>query len=153
MELNGEFRIEATREEVWALLNDPETLKACVPGCEELEQTDENAFSAKVVLKIGPVKAKFSGNIELEDMVYPESYRIVGEGNGGVAGFAKGAANVTLTEDGGETVLNYEVDANIGGKIAQLGSRLIKSTSAKLAGQFFEKFSATAAGNVPEAAQ
>lgn len=148
MELTGEHRIPASRERVWDLLNDPDVLGQCIPGCEEIEATGDDAFSAKVQLKIGPVKAKFNGNVELQDKVYPESYRIVGEGSGGIAGFAKGGARVHLTEEAPEeTLLAYEVDAQVGGKIAQLGNRLIKSTSAKLAGQFFTKFSEIAAGD------
>ncbi len=140
MDLSGQQLIAADRVFVWEKLNDPEILKRCIPGCETLEQQGEDAFKATVVLKIGPVKAKFSGAVELKDKVYPESYRIVGEGAGGIAGFAKGGATVRLEEKSGETLLIYDVDAQVGGKIAQLGSRLIKSTSAKLAKQFFAKF-------------
>jgi carbon monoxide dehydrogenase subunit G len=140
MDMTGEYRIAASRDVVWAALNDPEVLKACIPGCEELEKTSDTTMEAKVVQKIGPVKAKFSGAVELVNIKAPESYTIQGEGKGGVAGFAKGAADVTLTDDGGETVLSYEVHASVGGKLAQLGSRLIDSTSKKLANQFFENF-------------
>lgn len=141
MEMSGEHRLPASRERVWALLNNPDVLKQCIPGCQEIEQHGDDAFAAKVQLKIGPVKAKFAGDVELQDKVYPESYRIVGSGSGGIAGFAKGGATVNLGLDGDETILTYQVDAQVGGKIAQLGARLIRSTSAKLAGQFFEKFS------------
>ncbi|MCF6321555.1 MAG: carbon monoxide dehydrogenase subunit G [Rhizobiaceae bacterium] len=140
MEISGEYIIPAGRELVWELLNDPEILKQCIPGCEEITQKSEDEFSAKVVLKIGPVKAKFGGDVRLSDKVYPQSYRISGEGKGGIAGFASGGANVQLEEVEEGTRLNYEVDAKIGGKIAQLGSRLIVSTSKKLAGKFFDKF-------------
>ncbi len=140
MDMTGEHRISAPREAVWAALNDPDVLKVCIPGCEVLEQTDDNRLTAEVVQKIGPVKARFRGEVELINVVAPESYTIQGEGKGGVAGFAKGAADVSLTEDGAETVLAYKVHAQVGGKIAQLGSRLIDSTSKKLAGQFFTKF-------------
>lgn len=141
MEISGQHQIPADRELVWELLNDPEVLKQCIPGCEELNQEGEDGFSAMVVVKIGPVKAKFNGVVHLKDKSYPESYRIEGEGKGGIAGFANGGANVHLTESGQETLLSYNVDANVGGKLAQLGSRLIKSTSAKLASRFFDNFS------------
>ncbi|MFV0333692.1 MAG: CoxG family protein [Tropicimonas sp.] len=141
MEMTGEHRIAASRQEVWAALNDPEVLKACIPGCEELDRIDETTLTAEVVQKIGPVKARFKGEVELTNVVAPESYTIQGEGKGGVAGFAKGAADVTLTEDGAETVLAYSVHAQVGGKLAQLGNRLINSTSKKLAEKFFESFS------------
>lgn len=140
MDISGEYVIPASRELVWELLNNPEILQQCIPGCEEVVQTAEDEFSAKVVLKIGPVKAKFSGNVMLSDKIHPQSFRISGEGKGGIAGFAKGGANVLLAEVEDGTQLNYEVDAQIGGKIAQLGSRLVTSTSKKLAGKFFETF-------------
>jgi len=140
MEISGEYIIVADRELVWELLNDPEILQQCIPGCEEVVVTGEDEFSAKVVLKIGPVKAKFSGSVVLSDKVHPESYRISGEGKGGIAGFAKGGANVRLAQVEEGTQLNYDVDAQVGGKIAQLGSRLIVSTSKKLASKFFEAF-------------
>ncbi len=145
MDLSGEYVIPVSRERVWDLLNDPEVLKRCIPGCEEINQTSEDAFEAAVVLKVGPVKARFTGAVELKDKVYPESYRISGEGKGGVAGFASGGADVRLSDAEGGTLLAYTVDANVGGKIAQLGSRLIKSTSAKLAAQFFARFGEIAA--------
>ena len=140
MELSGEYLVPASRELVWDLLNNVEVLGQCIPGCEEVVSEGEDSFSAKVVFKIGPVKAKFSGAVELSDKVYPESYRISGEGKGGIAGFAKGGANVRLSEEAEGTRLTYNVDAQIGGKIAQLGSRLINSTSKKLADQFFGRF-------------
>lgn len=140
MDLSGEFRVEAKIDKVWAALNDVEILKACIPGCQELEKISDNEMTAKVVLKIGPVKAKFGGEVTLENLNPPHSYSIVGEGKGGIAGFAKGGADVQLQEDGGETILNYQAKAQVGGKIAQLGSRLIDSTSAKLADQFFDNF-------------
>ena len=138
MELTGERRIEAPRETVWQALNDPEVLKAAIPGCQELEKTADNAFAATVQAKVGPVKATFAGAVELTDIVAPESYRISGEGTGGAAGFARGGAWVRLAEDGGATVLTYEADAQVGGKLAQIGSRLIQGTARKLAGQFFD---------------
>jgi carbon monoxide dehydrogenase subunit G len=150
MEMNGEERIAAPRQLVWEALNDPEVLRECIPGCQELEKTSDSEMSATVKIKIGPVSAKFTGDVTLENINAPESYTIAGEGKGGIAGFAKGGADVKLVEDGADTVLSYIVNAQVGGKIAQLGSRLIDSTSKKLAGQFFTKFnevvSAKAAG-------
>lgn len=140
MEMNGEERIAASRDVVWAALNNPEVLKQCIPGCESLEMTSDNEMAATVKLKIGPVSAKFKGEVTLENINAPESYTITGEGKGGIAGFAKGGADVSLREDGADTILTYDVKAQVGGKLAQLGSRLIDSTSKKLAGQFFEKF-------------
>ena len=142
MDMTGEHRIRASRDEVWRALNDDNVLKECIPGCQELEKHSNTEMSAVVVQKIGPVKAKFSGNVELTNINAPESYTISGEGSGGVAGFAKGGADVVLAEDGDETVLTYTVHATIGGKLARLGSRLIDSTARKLAGQFFENFQA-----------
>lgn len=140
MELSGEHLIPARRETVWAALNDGAILKDCIPGCEELVQHSDSEMSAKVALKIGPVKAKFSGDVTLSDFNAPESYVISGKGNGGVAGFAKGGAKVRLEDRGDDTLLIYEVEAAVGGKLAQLGQRLIKSTSEKLAAQFFDRF-------------
>ena len=125
---------------MWAALNDPAVLARCIPGCKELVQSAENAFAAKVTLKIGPVSATFNGNVTLEDIDAPNGYRIVGQGNGGMAGFAKGSAIVELEEKETLTVLTYEAKADIGGKIASLGSRLIAGTSKKLADQFFSSF-------------
>lgn len=147
MVIEGEERIEAPVEKVWAALNDPEVLKACIPGCESLEMKSETELEAVVTLKIGPIKAKFNGEVRLENLNPPHSYTITGEGKGGVAGFAKGGADVRLTEDGPDaTILSYEAKADVGGKIAQLGSRLIASTSKKLAGQFFSEFNAQVSG-------
>lgn len=140
MDMNGSHRIPAKREKVWEALNDPEFLKACIPGCESLEKTSETEMTAAVTSKIGPVKAKFKGAVTLENINPPESYTIAGEGKGGVAGFAKGSANVSLAEDGDDTVLSYEAKAQVGGKLAQLGSRLIDSTAKKMAEDFFTKF-------------
>jgi len=146
MEMNGEERIAASRETVWAALNDPEILKQCIPGCQSLEMTGDNEMSASVKLRIGPVSATFKGSVVLENINPPEGYTITGEGKGGIAGFAKGGADVSLREDGAETILVYDVKAQVGGKLAQLGSRLIDSTSKKLAGQFFTKFGEVVGG-------
>lgn len=140
MEMQGEYKIPASRETVWDALNDPEVLAACIPGCKSLEKTGENGFAATVQAKVGPVKATFKGEVTLSDIDPPNGYRISGEGKGGAAGFAKGGATVTLAEDGDGTLLSYSVDANVGGKLAQIGSRLIDSTSKKLAGEFFDAF-------------
>ena len=140
MEMSGEYRIPASRETVWEALNDPDVLRACIPGCQELEQTSETGFAATVKAKVGPVSATFKGEVELDDIDPPAGYRIQGEGKGGVAGFAKGGANVRLAEDGGETVLTYDADAKVGGKLAQIGSRLIAGTARKMADQFFGNF-------------
>ncbi len=140
MKLADEIRIDAPRDRVWAALNDVEVLKASIPGCEELTKDSETELSAVVQAKVGPVKAKFKGAVTLSDLNPPESYRISGEGKGGAAGFAKGGATVTLVEDGQATILKYEVDADVGGKLAQLGGRLIEGTSQKLAKEFFENF-------------
>lgn len=142
MDMTGEHRISAPREAVWAALNDADVLRVCIPGCEELERHSDTELSALVVQKIGPVKAKFKGNVELSNINAPASYTISGEGSGGVAGFAKGGADVVLAEDGTETVLTYQVAATVGGKLARLGSRLIDSTARKLAAQFFDNFQA-----------
>lgn len=140
MELTGTRIIAAPRATVWAALNDAETLRACIPGCDTLTGSPEDGFEAVVTQKVGPVKATFKGAVALTDVNAPESYRISGEGKGGVAGFAKGGANVALAEVEGGTELTYSVDAKVGGKIAQLGSRLIDSFAAKMADQFFERF-------------
>lgn len=139
--IEGEEKIAAPIQKVWEALNDPEVLKECIPGCETLEMNSPTDMTARVVLKIGPIKATFAGAVTLQNLNPPHSYTIAGEGKGGIAGFAKGGADVTLTEDGPDTtVLKYEAKADVGGKIAQLGSRLITSTSKKLAGQFFSSF-------------
>ena len=143
MQLTGEYLIAAPRARVWAALNDPEVLKDCIPGCETLERTSETGFAAKVRAKVGPVSAKFAGTVTLSDLNPPESYTISGEGKGGAAGFAKGGAKVHLTEDGDATLLAYEIDAQVGGKLAQIGSRLISGTAKKLADDFFGKLAET----------
>ena len=140
MELKDEVRISANRNKVYNGLNDPEILRRCIPGCEEITKNSETELDAKVVLKIGPVKAKFSGSVTLDPSGAPERFSLTGEGNGGIAGFAKGGADVELEEDGDETILRYSAKADVGGKIAQLGSRLVTSTSKKLARAFFNNF-------------
>lgn len=142
MKLSGEKKIAAPREIVWAGLNDVDVLKASIPGCDSLEKTSDTGFEAVVRAKVGPVKAKFKGAVELSDLNPPESYRISGEGKGGAAGFAKGGATVTLVEDGDGTILKYDVDADVGGKLAQIGGRLLEGTTKKLAGEFFDNFEA-----------
>ena len=129
MQMTGEYRIVASREAVWAALNDPAVLRRCIPGCEELEKTSDTGFTAKVKAKVGPVSARFSGAVTLSELNPPESYRISGEGKGGAAGFAKGGATVTLSEDDKETLLRYDVDAQVGGKLAQVGARLVELIS------------------------
>jgi carbon monoxide dehydrogenase subunit G len=149
MQLTGTRTIAAPREVVWDYLNDPETLRACIPGCEELTGTSADGFQAIVKQKVGPVKATFKGHVTVSDAIVPESYRIQGEGKGGVAGFAKGGADVRLAEVAGGTELSYEVDAKVGGKIAQLGSRLIDSFAAKMADEFFARFQERVEGPAP----
>ncbi len=140
MEMNGSHFIPADRDTVWRALNNPDTLRACIPGCKELEMQSATEMTATVVAKIGPVKATFKGEVTLENLNPPNSYSIVGEGKGGIAGFAKGGANVQLLEVDGGTQLEYQVEAKVGGKIAQLGSRLIDSVAKKLANSFFTDF-------------
>ena len=141
MEMNGTHIIPASREKVWEALNDADVLRACIPGCKELEKKSDTELTATVVAKVGPVKATFKGEVKLKDLNPPQSYKIVGEGKGGIAGFAKGGADVTLSDAEGGTQLDYNVDAKVGGKLAALGSRLIDSTAKKLAGEFFTNFS------------
>ena len=140
MELNDEFRIPAKLEYVYNCLNDLEVLQKCIPGCEELLETEDGSLSAKVVLKIGPIKAKFKGKVLLDLSSGPTKYSLSGDGDGGVAGFAKGGADVELVQDGNETILKYIAKSEVKGKIAQLGSRLILSTAKKLSKSFFENF-------------
>src|SRR5216684_2670368 len=151
MEIKGEYKIAAPREKVFAALNDPVVLQACIPGCESLEKVSDTELKAKVRLRIGPVSASFTGKVTLSDIDPPNGYKISGEGQGGAAGFAKGGAVVTLREDAGATILAYNVDAQVGGKIAQVGARLIDGTAKKLADEFFGKF-AVMVGGPPAAA-
>lgn len=141
MELTGTHELNQPPEVVWAALFDPEILQGAIPGCEQLEQTDENAFAATVKVKIGPVGARFKGEVELSEMVPAQSCLLSGKGSGGIAGFAKGTARVELVPQGAGTVLTYTADAALGGKLASLGSRLIQSTANKLANEFFTNFS------------
>jgi carbon monoxide dehydrogenase subunit G len=142
LEMSGEYVLPLSREKVYAALNDPEMLKKCIPGCEELEKTSDNEFAAVVKMSIGPVSARFKGKVRLEDLDPPNGYRIAGEGEGGVAGFAKGGASVQLTEVPEGTKLAYKAEANVGGKIAQLGQRLLAGTAKKIADKFFTNFTA-----------
>ncbi len=142
MDMTGERRIPAPRQTVWNALNDPETLRAAIPGCKTLEKTSDTDMKATASVRIGPISASFSGKVQLLDLDPPNSYRIAGEGQGGVAGFANGGATVHLTDDGADTLLKYEVKAQVGGKIAQLGARLIDATAKQMADQFFDRFSA-----------
>ncbi|WP_421710304.1 CoxG family protein [Algihabitans sp.] len=151
MDLSGERKIQATRETVFAALNDPDILRQAIPGCESLEKTADNAFDAMVTLKIGPVKAKFKGAVTLDDLNPPESYTLAGEGKGGAAGFASGKAEVKLEEEADGTLLKYDVHANLGGKIAQLGSRLVQGTANKLSAEFFAKFAELVEGDAATA--
>lgn len=143
MEMSGERRIEAPRALVWQALNDPEALKAAIPGCESIEKLSDTELAARLAIKIGPMAAKFSAKVKLENLEPPASYTITGEGNGGAMGFAKGGADVALEEVGpAETILRYNVKAQVGGKMAQLGARLIDSTAKQMADQFFDRFKA-----------
>jgi uncharacterized protein len=148
MTMTGEVKLAAPRPVVWAKLNDPDVLKQCIPGCEKLNKNSDTEFQAVATIKIGPVKARFKGRVHLSDLDPPNGYRISGEGDGGVAGFAKGAAAVKLADEAGGTggtLLSYEVESQIGGKLAQLGQRLVQGTARKLVDDFFAKFAAVVA--------
>lgn len=142
MELNGERLIPATREATWAALNDPEVLKACIAGCESLERSGDDGFTALVAVKVGPVSARFRGKLQMTNVQPPQSYTINFDGQGGVAGFGKGSADVTLTEEGAQTRLAYAARAQVGGKMAQIGSRLIDAAAGKMTADFFDAFEA-----------
>lgn len=150
MEMNGEYRIPASREAVWAALNDAEVLAATIPGAESVEKTSDTSFAAVAKTKVGPVSARFKGNVTLSNIDAPNGYTLTGEGNGGAAGFAKGSADIKLTDDNGVTVLTYTVNAQIGGKLAQIGQRFIDSTASKLAEEFFGNFSKALGGSKVE---
>ena len=149
MDMTGEYRIAAPPAAVWRALNDPEILKQCIPGCESVEKTSDTEFQAKVTAAVGPVKARFAGKVTMSDLDPPNGYTISGEGQGGAAGFAKGSAKVELAEEGGETVLRYGVQAQVGGKLAQIGSRLIDGIARKMADEFFGRFAALVAAPAP----
>ena len=158
MKMKGEFRVPTDRETVWRALNDTEVLKECLPGCQEIEKTSDTEMAATLVIKVGPVKATFKGGVTLSDLDPPNGYTISGQGQGGTAGFASGEARVNLVEEDGATVVQYDVDAKVGGKLAQIGSRLIDSTAKKLAKQFFDKLAEKLGGGeeaetAPEPAQ
>jgi carbon monoxide dehydrogenase subunit G len=140
MEMSGEERIPATQDQTWAALNDPEILKACVPGCESIERTADNEYQVLMVARVGPVSAKFKGKLALSDLNPPSSYAIAFEGQGGAAGFGKGSAQVRLAPDGAGTLLSYDVKANVGGKLAQIGSRLVDAAAKKISKDFFAAF-------------
>ena len=142
MEMTGEQLIPQSQDVTWKALNDTAVLKACIPGCESIEQTGDNEYHLVMTARVGPVSAKFKGRMTLSDIVAPHSYRLVFEGQGGVAGFAKGEASVNLTPQEGGTKLAYAVKAMIGGKLAQVGSRLIDGVAKKIAGEFFTAFNA-----------
>ena len=146
MTMTGEYQLSASQQIVWEKLNDPIVLKACIPGCESLDKTSDTGFQAVATIKIGPVKAKFKGNVTLSDLDPPNGYKISGEGEGGVAGFAKGGATVALADKDGGTLLSYNVEAQIGGKLAQLGQRLINGAAKKLADEFFTNFAKAVQG-------
>jgi carbon monoxide dehydrogenase subunit G len=140
MELTGEQILPEPRERVWEALNDPAILKASVPGCESMEPTEENEYKVVMVVKVGPIKAKFNGKMKLSDITPPQSYTLTFEGSGGVAGFGKGSASVDLQPDGGGTRLTYSARAQVGGRLAQVGSRLIDGVARKMAEEFFGRF-------------
>jgi carbon monoxide dehydrogenase subunit G len=150
MDMTGERRIPAPRQKVWEALNNPDILKASIPGCESMEKLSDTELKATAAVKIGPIAARFTGKVNLLDLDPPNSYRIEGEGQGGVAGFAKGGAAIKLVDDGRDTLLTYDVKAQVGGKIAQLGARLIDATAKQMADAFFNNFSAAVAAGETE---
>ncbi|CAO3433928.1 SRPBCC family protein [Azospirillum doebereinerae] len=149
MDMSGSHRIEAPRERVWAALNDPEVLRQCIPGCEEVVKLSDTEMTAKVVAKVGPVSAKFAGKVTLSDLDPPNGYTISGEGAGGAAGFGKGGATVALADDDGATLLTYTARAQVGGKLAQIGSRLVDATARKMADDFFSRFTQAVGAPAP----
>ena len=152
MEMSGEQLIPATQAQTWDALNDPEILKACVPGCESITKTAENEYMVLMTARIGPVSAKFKGKLALSDLIPPSSYSIAFEGQGGVAGFGKGGAKVQLAPEAAGTKLSYQVKANVGGKLAQIGSRLVDAAAKKLSEEFFNAFNAKVASLYPSEA-
>ena len=153
MDMTGEVRLPAPRDAVWRALNDPEMLKQSIPGCEEIQKLSDTEMTARVAARVGPVSAKFTGKVTLSDLDPPNGYTISGEGQGGVAGFAKGGAQVSLKDDTGGTMLSYKVHAQVGGKLAQIGSRLIDATARKMADDFFTRFASAVAAGTPAPAQ
>ncbi|MCB2080585.1 MAG: carbon monoxide dehydrogenase subunit G [Novosphingobium sp.] len=148
MQMAGEQRIAAPRQRVWEALNDPEVLRQCIPGCQSLEKEADDRFNAIAEVKIGPIGARFKGAVQLKDLDPANGYTIVGQGNGGIAGSAKGAAKVRLSDDGAGTLVSYDVDAEVGGRMAQLGGPIIDATAKQLAGKFFSKFGEVVGGEV-----
>ena len=153
MDISGEYRLRAPRQKVWEALNDPDFIQRALPGCQSMEKVSDTEFTAKVNSKIGPVKATFNSKVSLTDLNPPESYRLVGEGKGGAAGFAKGSADVHLTEEGEETVLRYNSDLQVGGKLAQIGNRLVGGAAKKTADEFFSNFANLINEPAPAAAE
>ena len=151
MEIKNEFRIPAPRDKVWRALNDPEVLAQCIPGCQEIDKISETEFTAKVMFRVGPVRAPFKGRVTLSDVDPPNSYKISGQGQSGVAGFARGEATVRLSGEGDATTLDYEAHAVVGGKLAQIGQRLLDATAQKLAKEFFDAFSQLVAAPAEDA--
>ena len=147
--MSGEYRIAAPREQVWRALNEPDVLRRAIPGCQSIEKVSDTEMTATVVAKVGPVKATFTGRVTLSDLDPPNGYTIAGEGQGGAAGFGKGSAKVSLTEEGGETVLRYTAQAHVGGKLAQIGQRLVGSAAEKMADDFFTAFAAAVIADSP----
>jgi len=141
MDIKGEYRIATSREQVWEALNDPEVLRRCIPGCESLEKLSDTEMQAKVMAAIGPVRARFNTSLQLENINPPESYTLVGESKAGAAGFGRGSADVSLVEADGGTILSYQAALKVGGKLAQVGSRLVEGATRKIADEFFKKFS------------
>lgn len=153
MKMSGSRALPAAQTAVWKKLNDVAVLRRCIPGCESLERLSDDSLKAVVAVKIGPVSARFNGDVALTDLDPPNAYRLSGTGNGGAAGFASGGANVRLAPQNGGTLLSYDVDAKIGGKLAQVGNRLIDATAARLANEFFDRFAAEVEGRPPVAAE
>jgi carbon monoxide dehydrogenase subunit G len=158
MEMSGEQLIPASQQDTWEALNDPEVLKVCVPGCESITRVSDNEYQVQMTAKVGPVSAKFRGRLSLSDIKPPQSYSLAFEGQGGPAGFAKGGAHVRLVPEGNKTRLRYEAKANVGGKLAQIGSRLVDAAAKKVADEFFQNFNKRMTSSeedtvVPEAAQ